>query len=214
MPKPRPKPRWKMPAFILAARGRIHFKKTNNLEKTRAGGRDQIRIVQLRQQDCSTKPPPSATVASTTVAEPNAAGRGVTPARITTLHQRDQRLYRADELPRGQICEPQARSSKSETVLAHRRSAGASRRPGRISCSNSPSGARGRFITPVKALIAWSGCDAGGSHAGVRRHWVGDGGAGESRMAVVLSSRSCWRSWTISDLVTSTCASFSRLLFS
>jgi len=90
-------------AFILARALANHFKKTNNLEKLAQVDVTKSEIVQLRQQDLLDKTTAIRDLASTTVAEPNAAGRVVTPARITTLTNAINAFTGVMNLPRGQI---------------------------------------------------------------------------------------------------------------
>ena len=90
-------------AYILARALANHFKKTNNLEKLAQVDVTKSEIVQLRQQDLLDKTTAIRDLASATVAEPNAAGRGVTPARITTLTNAINAFTGVMNLPRGQI---------------------------------------------------------------------------------------------------------------
>ena len=90
-------------AFILARALANHFKKTNNLEKLAQVDVTKSEIVQLRQQDLLDKTTAIRDLGTATVAEPNAAGRGVTPARITTLTNTINAFTGVMNLPRGQI---------------------------------------------------------------------------------------------------------------
>ena len=90
-------------AFILARALANHFKKTNNLEKLAQVDVTKSEIVQLRQQDLLDKTTAIRDLATATVAEPGAAGRGVTPARITTLTNAINAFTAVMNLPRGQI---------------------------------------------------------------------------------------------------------------
>ena len=90
-------------AFILARALANHFKKTNNLEKLAQVDVTKSEIVQLRQQDLLDKTTAIRDLGTATVAEPNAAGRGVTPARITTLTNAINAFTGVMNLPRGQI---------------------------------------------------------------------------------------------------------------
>ena len=80
-------------AFILARALANHFKKTNNLEKLAQVDVTKSQIVQLRQQDLLDKTTAIRDLATATQAEPNAAGRGVTAARIATLPHCHQCLH-------------------------------------------------------------------------------------------------------------------------
>jgi len=90
-------------AFILARALANHFKKTNNLEKLAQVDVTKSEIVQLRQQDLLDKTTAIRDLGTATVTEPNAAGRGVTPARITTLTNAINAFTGVMNLPRGQI---------------------------------------------------------------------------------------------------------------
>ena len=90
-------------AYILARALANHFKKTNNLEKLAQVDVTKSEIVQLRQQDLLDKTTAIRDLANATVAEPNAAGRGVTAARITTLTNAINAFTAVMNLPRGQI---------------------------------------------------------------------------------------------------------------
>jgi hypothetical protein len=90
-------------AFILARALANHFKKTNNLEKLAQVDVTKSEIVQLRQQDLLDKTTAIRDLGTATVAEPGAAGRGVTAARITTLTNAINAFTGVMNLPRGQI---------------------------------------------------------------------------------------------------------------
>jgi hypothetical protein len=90
-------------AFILARALANHFKKTNNLDKLGQVDVTKSEIVQLRNQDLLDKTTAIRDLASATVAEPGADGRGVTPARITTLTNAINAFTGVMNLPRGQI---------------------------------------------------------------------------------------------------------------
>ena len=90
-------------AFILARALANHFKKTNNLEKLAQVDVTKSQIVQLRQQDLLDKTTAIRDLASATVAEPGATGRGATAARITTLTNAINAFTGVMNLPRGQI---------------------------------------------------------------------------------------------------------------
>ena len=90
-------------AYILARALANHFKKTNNLEKLAQVDVTKSEIVQLRQQNLLDKTTAIRDLANATVAEPGAAGRGVTAARITTLTNALNAFTAVMNLPRGQI---------------------------------------------------------------------------------------------------------------
>ena len=90
-------------AYLLARALANHFKKTNNLEKLAQVDVTKSEIVQLRQQNLLDKTTAIRDLANATVAEPGAAGRGVTAARITTLTNALNAFTAVMNLPRGQI---------------------------------------------------------------------------------------------------------------
>ena len=90
-------------AYILARALANHFKKTSNLDKLGQVDVTKSEIVQLRNQDLLDKTTAIRDLANATVAEPNAAGRGVTAARITTLTNAINAFTAVMNLPRGQI---------------------------------------------------------------------------------------------------------------
>jgi hypothetical protein len=90
-------------AYILARALANHFKKTSNLEKLAQVDVTKSEIVQLRQQDLLDKTTAIRDLGTATVAEPGAAGRGVTAARITILTSAINAFTGVMNLPRGQI---------------------------------------------------------------------------------------------------------------
>ncbi len=90
-------------AFILARALANHFKKTGNLDKLGQVDVTKSEIVQLRNQDLLDKTTAIRDLGTATQAEPNAAGRGVTAARITTLTNAINAFTGVMNLPRGQI---------------------------------------------------------------------------------------------------------------
>jgi hypothetical protein len=90
-------------AFILARALANHFKKTNNLEKLAQVDVTKSEIVQLRQQDLLDKTTAIRDLGTATATEPGADGRGVTPARITTLTNAINAFTGVMNMPRGQI---------------------------------------------------------------------------------------------------------------
>ena len=90
-------------AYILARALANHFKKTNNLDKLAQVDVTKSEIVQLRQQDLLDKTTAIRDLASATVADPGATGRGVTAARITILTNAINAFTAVMNLPRGQI---------------------------------------------------------------------------------------------------------------
>jgi hypothetical protein len=105
-------------AFILARALANHFKKTNNLDKLGQVDVTKSEIVQLRNQDLLDKTTAIRDLASATVAEPGADGRGVTPARITTLTNAINAFTGVMNLPRGQIINRSTLLKEVETDTA------------------------------------------------------------------------------------------------
>ncbi len=90
-------------AYILARALANHFKKTNNLDKLAQVDLTKSEIVKLRQQNLLDKTTAIRDLAAATVAEPNAADRGVTAVRITTLTNAITAFTGVMNNPRGQI---------------------------------------------------------------------------------------------------------------
>jgi hypothetical protein len=90
-------------AYVLARALTTHFKKTNNLDKLAQVDLTKSEIVKLRQQNLLDKTTAIRDLAAATVAEPNAAGRGVNAARITTLTNAITAFTGVMNNPRGQI---------------------------------------------------------------------------------------------------------------
>jgi hypothetical protein len=90
-------------AFILARALANHFKKTGNLDKLAQVDVTKSEIVQLRQQDLLDKTTAIRDLGTATMAEPGAAGRGVTAARIATLTTAINAFTKVMNVPRGQI---------------------------------------------------------------------------------------------------------------
>jgi hypothetical protein len=105
-------------AYILARALANHFKKTGNLDKLGQVDVTKSEIVQLRNQDLRDKTTAIRDLASATVAEPNAAGRGVTAARITTLTNAINAFTGVMNLPRGQIVNRSTLLKEMETDTA------------------------------------------------------------------------------------------------
>ena len=90
-------------AHILARALTNHFKKTNNLNNLGKVDLSKSQIVQLRNQDLLDKTTAIRDLATTAQAEPGAAGRGVTAARIATLAAAITAFGNVMNNPRGQI---------------------------------------------------------------------------------------------------------------
>ena len=105
-------------AYILARALANHFKKTGNLDKLAQVDVTKSEIVQLRQQDLLDKTTAIRDLASATATEPNAAGRGVTPARIATLTTAINGFTSVMNNPRGQIVNRSTLLKEMETDTA------------------------------------------------------------------------------------------------
>ena len=90
-------------AYILARALANHFKKTNNLNNLGKVDVSKSEIVQLRNQDLLDKTTSIRDLATAAQAEPGAAGRGVTAARIATLTAAITAFGNVMNNPRGQI---------------------------------------------------------------------------------------------------------------
>jgi hypothetical protein len=90
-------------AYILARALANHFKKTGNLDKLGQVDVTKSEIVQLRQQDLLDKTTAIRDLGTATQAEPNAADRGVTAARIAKLTATINAFTKVKDLPRGEI---------------------------------------------------------------------------------------------------------------
>lgn len=90
-------------AYIVARALANHFKKTHNLDKLSQVDVSKTEIVQLRQQDLLDKTTAIRDLASASQAEPGAAGRGVTAARIASLTAAITAFTVVKDVPRGQI---------------------------------------------------------------------------------------------------------------
>lgn len=90
-------------AFVLARALAVHFKKTGDL--TRRGKVDLSHrdLVKLRAQDLLTQATAIRDLATVAAAEPDAAKRGVTAARVATLSAALTAYARVMNLPRGEI---------------------------------------------------------------------------------------------------------------
>jgi hypothetical protein len=105
-------------AFILARALANHFKKTNNLEKLAQVDVTKSEIVQLRQQDLLDKTTAIRDLGTATVAEPGAAGRGVTPANVAALTAAIGGFKAVMNNPRGQIVNRSTLKKEVETDVA------------------------------------------------------------------------------------------------
>jgi hypothetical protein len=90
-------------AYVLARALVTHFKKTNNLDKLAQVDLTKSQIVQLRQQNLLDKTTAIRDLATATLPEPGAAGRGVNAARIATLTAAINAFTGVMNIPRGQI---------------------------------------------------------------------------------------------------------------
>jgi hypothetical protein len=90
-------------AFVLARALANHFKKTGNLDSLGKVDVSKSDIVQLRNQDLVDKTTAIRDLATAAQAEPGAAGRGVTAARVATLTAAITAFSSVMSNPRGQI---------------------------------------------------------------------------------------------------------------
>lgn len=90
-------------AFILARALANHFTKTGNLDNLGKVDFSKTEIVRLRNQDLLDQSTAILNLATATQAEPGAAGRGVTSARIAALTASISGFKLVMNLPRGQV---------------------------------------------------------------------------------------------------------------
>ena len=90
-------------AYVLTRALVTHFKKINNLDNLGKVDVTKSEIVQLRQQDLLDKTTAIRDLATATLPEPGAAGRGVNAARIATLTAAITLFTARMNDPRGQI---------------------------------------------------------------------------------------------------------------
>ena len=90
-------------AFKLARALANHFKKTGNLDNLGKVDFTKTDIVRLRNQDLLDQSTALRDLATAVQAEPGAAGRGVTPARIAALTAAIAGYKAVMNLPRGQV---------------------------------------------------------------------------------------------------------------
>jgi hypothetical protein len=90
-------------AFILARALANHFKKTGDLDHLGKVNFTKTDIVRLRNQDLLDQSTAIRDLGAATVAEPDAAGRGVTPARVAALTAAIGGFKAVMNNPRGQV---------------------------------------------------------------------------------------------------------------
>ena len=105
-------------AYVLARALANHFKKTNDLNRLGKIDVSKSEIVQLRNQDLVSQTTEIRDLGAGAVAEPGAAGRGVTAARIAALTAAITSFSGAMSTPRGQIVNRSTLLKEVETDVA------------------------------------------------------------------------------------------------
>ncbi len=105
-------------AFILARALANHFKKNGDLDNLGKVDVTKTDIVRLRKQVLLDKATAILNLANAAVTDPNAAGRGVTAARIATLTAAITAFGKVMNTPRGQIVNKSALLREVETDVA------------------------------------------------------------------------------------------------
>ena len=105
-------------AFILARALANHFKKNGDLDNLGKVDLTKTDIVRLRKQVLLDKATAIRDLGNAAVSDPNAAGRGVTAARIATLTAAIAAFGKVMNTPRGQIVNKSALLREVETDVA------------------------------------------------------------------------------------------------
>lgn len=105
-------------AFVLARALAIHFKKTGDLDRHGKVNLTKSEIMKLRTQELLNKATAIRDIGQSAVAEPDAAARGVTAARITALTTAVTNFSKVMNSPRGQIANRSALLREVETDAA------------------------------------------------------------------------------------------------
>ena len=105
-------------AYILARALANHFKKNGDLDNLGKVDVTKSEIVKLRNQDMVTKTTEILNLANVAVTQPNAASRGVTPARVTALSAAIASFSSIMSTPRGQIVNRSTLLKEVETDIA------------------------------------------------------------------------------------------------
>ncbi|MBV9658632.1 MAG: hypothetical protein JO295_11030 [Verrucomicrobia bacterium] len=105
-------------AFILTRALANHFKKTGDLDSRGKVDFKKSEIQKLRMQELVTQATAIRDLAQTTVSEPDAAKRGVTAARVSTLTAAIGNFSKVMSTPRGQIVNRGALLREVETDVA------------------------------------------------------------------------------------------------
>jgi hypothetical protein len=105
-------------AFILARALANHFKKNGDLDNLGKVNLTKTNIVRLRKQMLLDKATAILNLASAAVSDPNAAGRGVTAARIATLTAASAAFGKVMNAPRGEVANKSALLREVETDTA------------------------------------------------------------------------------------------------
>ncbi len=105
-------------AFVLARALAYHFKKTGDLDRHGKVDLTRNAIVKLRTRELVNKATAIRDLAAAAVNEPDAASRGVTPARVTALAAAIEAFRAVMNTPRGQIVNRGALLREVETDVA------------------------------------------------------------------------------------------------
>ena len=105
-------------AFVLARALANHFKKTGDLNRYGKVDLTKSDIMKLRAQDLVTQATAIRDLGNAAVAEPGAAGRGVTAARVAALTAALAAFSAVMSTPRGQIVNRSALLKEAETDAA------------------------------------------------------------------------------------------------
>jgi hypothetical protein len=105
-------------AFVLARALANHYKKNGDLDNLGKVNLTKTDIVKLRKQALVDQSTALLTLANAAVTDPNAAGRGVTPARIATLTAAGAAFAKVMSLPRGEVVNKSALLREVETDVA------------------------------------------------------------------------------------------------
>jgi len=118
MPRRSRKPCWKMPPTSSPARSAIHYTKTGNLDSLGKVDFTKTDIKKLRNQDLVDQSTAIRNLGATAQAEPGAAGRGVTPAKVAALTAAIGGFKAVMNNPRGQIVNRSTLKKEVETDVA------------------------------------------------------------------------------------------------
>jgi hypothetical protein len=105
-------------AFMLARALANHFKKTGDLDRLGKVNLSKSAVMKLRTQELVNRTTAIRDLATAAVGEPDAAGRGVTAARVATLTAAITSFSNLMSTPRGQIVNRSALLKEVETDAA------------------------------------------------------------------------------------------------